>query len=1062
MQSEQEVTEPVVRPRTQRERHPPAYLSDYDVGYQPSHIPTSSADAIPAAQADEVHVPCRPPSTHLAASSRHSQSRTKTSRSGGSSQTTASQLTELQAAIVEEKLKSMELAEMQRQMVEESKAEEQCEFLDQQARLALYEREDLLREQQRRSRQLDEEARAAHKTKELITKQLERQRRIKQKEMELEKARLIALLLRESETENASAVSQTKGVLDPEQVQTDILCLQKVEVSHHTPHQVPDNTQHSTPYIQGNPVTTQPIISHSVPDNITSPSTIKPLYAEPVTVVPSPIYPVVVPRVPPQQVKLPTAAVYPPTTVPPSFERKPCSLGQFGANLASQDSTETSYAQPPTFSVPAESKPHPPAGQLYQPVRQLQFSSQPLSVPSVSGVQPPTPINMMDMLIASSYGIPKPALPKFDSGKESDFALLKMALDSLIGGHAHLTEQFKYQVLLDRLKLPSAYKLAQAYMHDPTPYTTALQALQDKYGQPRQLVQSELGAILNSPPVRVGDAEAFDNFALLVHGLVGMLRSLEGENGYELKCGSHVDRLLVKLPASYRDGFVEHCLSRGILITGTDKTYTLMDLSAWLQLKSQAKRISSRAVDMFQEQMKPQRKGKRSQPSSSVYYNTSSSPDKPLLTSPSRHTFPPKPRDKPKPYCPYCDTPSSDHCDELKKQSFCGNACLAQSPPDISHIKSWKELLKATHQSLHGAAAIMTAADAIAAELHLLRQAQRDSFPEELDALAKGKSISAQSRLVSLSAEYDETLGLIQVGGRLRRAEGLDPDTIHPIILDPKHQITLLLIKEYDDQLLHPGPERVLGEIRRKYWILRGRESIKKHQYNCESCQKWRASPVIPKMADLPPSRLRLYKPPFWSTGIDCFGPFTIKIGRRTEKRWGIIFKCMTTSCIHLDLLESIDTDAFLLALRRFVSRRGKPFEILADRGTNFRGGATELQEAFASLEAELKEHLAGQEIAFQFNPPHAPHFGGTWEREIRSVKSALQVVLGNRTVAEAVLRTVLVEVEGILNSKPLGYVSSDVADPDPVTPNLLLMGRRDASLPQAIYSSSDLLGRRL
>lgn len=119
------------------------------------------------------------------------------------------------------------------------------------------------------------------------------------------------------------------------------------------------------------------------------------------------------------------------------------------------------------------------------------------------------------------------------------------------------------------------------------------------------------------------------------------------------------------------------------------------------------------------------------------------------------------------------------------------------------------------------------------------------------------------------------------------------------------------------------------------------------------------------------------------------------------------------------------------------------------------------MQEAFKALEASLKELLAGQEITFQFNRPHAPHFGGTWEREIRSVKTALQVVLGNRTVTESVLRTVLVEVEGIINSKPLGYVSSDVADPDPVTPNLLLMGRRDASLPQAIYSSSDLLGRR-
>ena len=102
-------------------------------------------------------------------------------------------------------------------------------------------------------------------------------------------------------------------------------------------------------------------------------------------------------------------------------------------------------------------------------------------------------------------------------------ALLKLALDSLISNHTYLSEEHKYQVLLNHLKLPSAYKLAQAYMHDPKPYTAALWALQDKYGQPRQLVHSEIGAIMNMAPVRTGDAQAFEDFALAVHSLVGML-----------------------------------------------------------------------------------------------------------------------------------------------------------------------------------------------------------------------------------------------------------------------------------------------------------------------------------------------------------------------------------------------------------------------------------------------------------------------------------------------------------------------------------------------------------
>lgn len=214
-------------------------------------------------------------------------------------------------------------------------------------------------------------------------------------------------------------------------------------------------------------------------------------------------------------------------------------------------------------------------------------------------------------------------------------------------------------------------------------------------------------------------------------------------------------------------------------------------------------------------------------------------------------------------------------------------------------------------------------------------------------------------------------------------------------------------------------------------------------------------------MADLPPARLRLYKPPFYSTGVDCFGPFTVKIGRRTEKRWGIVFKCMTTRCVHLDLLENLDSDAFLMCLRRFIARRGKPFELLSDNGTNFVGRARELREAFEAMAPHLREQLAEQQSEFHFNPPSAPHFGGAWEREVRSVKTALKVVLKEQSVPEAVLRTVLVEVEGILNAKPLGYVSSDVADPDPITPSIPLMGRSDASLPHAVYDSSNTLGNR-
>ena len=184
-------------------------------------------------------------------------------------------------------------------------------------------------------------------------------------------------------------------------------------------------------------------------------------------------------------------------------------------------------------------------------------------------------------------------------------------------------------------------------------------------------------------------------------------------------------------------------------------------------------------------------------------------------------------------------------------------------------------------------------------------------------------------------------------------------------------------------------------------------------------------------------------------------------MGRRLEKRWGIIFKCLTTRAVHLDLLTNIDADSFLKALRRFIARRGTPAELFSDHGTNFRGGEKELQEAFAALSPELMQSLAKEKIAFNFNPPAAPHFGGVWEREICSVKQALYTTVGAQAQAEEVLRTVLIEVEGILNSKPLGYVSSNIVDLDPVTPSVLLMGWPDGSLPQVVYLDTELLSRR-
>nr|XP_054592272.1 uncharacterized protein LOC129157132 [Nothobranchius furzeri] len=657
--------DPAVRTRSQRERRLPTYLEDYEVGYQPQllHHPAAQAPA-----GHEAHPPDQPammtaaitgaipslPSRRASSDqsqsvSQHSKAKTQGSASSSTRRSIIDGLSDIQTAMLEERIKRMELAEVQRQITEENLMDEQYQHLDQQAREALRRREELLREQEIQRRKLDEEAEIALKAKEAITRRLMLQRKLKEKEIELEKATLITSLLKE-ETSSSVASRPQSGDESNKGFPADVMGVPPPSQGAHGP-------AHSAPTVIGLP----PAFTAAVHN--------PPVSTSQLTTRASPI---LQPQ-PPVMVNLPTqpqftySTIAPPTTAhtipqPGTTLSVGAILPHAGPPALTVQSTAPLNKLPAVYNqAPHQHVPWPYSQQQpVQPDAALQHHSPP-SIPPLPQETAPPPgsiaapsTGLMELLIATSYGLPKPALPYFTSGREADFALLKMALDNLLSSHAHLTKPFKYQVLLQHLKLPSAHKLAQAFMYDPKPYTSALQALQDKYRQPRQLVQSELGAILNLPPVRFGDPDGFDNFALSVQALVGMLRSLEGENGYELKCGSHVDRLLNKLPANYRDSFVEYSLNSGILTTGTDKTYTLSDFSTWLQLKSQAKQIAARAAYMCQDQPKLRNQKKPQGPSSNVYYNTESQA-KATPPDPAGHISSPKPKSGPKPYCPYCD-----------------------------------------------------------------------------------------------------------------------------------------------------------------------------------------------------------------------------------------------------------------------------------------------------------------------------------------------------------------------------------------------------------------------
>ena len=183
----------------------------------------------------------------------------------------------------------------------------------------------------------------------------------------------------------------------------------------------------------------------------------------------------------------------------------------------------------------------------------------------------------------------------------------------------------------------------------------------------------------------------------------------------------------------------------------------------------------------------------------------------------------------------------------------------------------------------------------------------------------------------------------------------------------------------------------------------------------------------------------------FAKCDVDYAGPFLTKQGRGKvrQKRYLCLFTCAATRAVHLEMAWSLDTDSFLAAFTRMTNRRGAPLEVISDNGTNFVGANNELKELLALLDQEkIKKNMANKGIKWKSNPPGASHFGGFYEALIKSSKRAINAVLGNADITDEELLTAITGAEGLLNSGPLTYQSSDPKDEPVLTPNHFLHGQ--------------------
>ena len=335
---------------------------------------------------------------------------------------------------------------------------------------------------------------------------------------------------------------------------------------------------------------------------------------------------------------------------------------------------------------------------------------------------------------------------------------------------------------------------------------------------------------------------------------------------------------------------------------------------------------------------------------------------------------------------------------------------------------------------------------------------QQKAFNEDIKVISKNASQKECNPLKSKTLQelkpFINENGLVCVGGRLQKSS-LDLESKHPIILPKNSRISLLIVRDCHDRVAHGGRGATLQEIRNSgIWIINCNRLVRHVIYNCVKCRSMRGRFGQQIIADLPKDRVN-EAPPFTYCGIDLFGPFIVKERRSEMKRYGALFTCLASRAVHIEVVASMETDSFIMALRRVIARRGNIRTIRSDNGSNFIGAEKELSKAFNEMDhTKISNFLQGNGtdwLVWIKNTPTASHMGGVWERQIRSARNILSSLLKThgRSLNDEALSTLMAEVEAVMNSRPLTVeLLSDGNSLNPISPSNLLTMKSKIVMP--------------
>lgn len=266
-----------------------------------------------------------------------------------------------------------------------------------------------------------------------------------------------------------------------------------------------------------------------------------------------------------------------------------------------------------------------------------------------------------------------------------------------------------------------------------------------------------------------------------------------------------------------------------------------------------------------------------------------------------------------------------------------------------------------------------------------------------------------------------------------------------PIIIPQGTRLSWLLINEAHETLNHGHVQIMMQYLRAKYWTPKMRLELRAFVRKCVVCKRYEHPLETQWMGDLPKERTTPCKP-FTYTGVDYAGPIEMKeyLKTRTNKRkcWIAIFVCMVTRAIHLDIVTDLTSAAYIQCFRRFVGRRGTCKKLFSDNATTYVGAEKEFKAADEKWNtAETHKQLNSFGTSWEFMTPSALHQGGIYEAAVKSAKYHLRRVIGNKSCTYEQFLTVLIEIEAILNSRPIYALSDDLNDTQALTPGHFLIG---------------------